>query len=104
MSSTGILLGLIARVPADGVAAFNAYEAGVLPLLARHGGVLQRRVRNDAGTVEIHLVWFPSEAAFAAFREDPARTTLAPVLAASGATMEVLRLTDLTDGTAFTTT
>lgn len=97
MSPDGLLLGLIARIPPDGIATFNAYEAQVLPLLADHGGVLQRRLRTDDGQTEIHLVWFPSEAAFAAFREDPRRTQHAALMTQAGAATELLRLRDVTD-------
>lgn len=38
---------LIARIPPDGVAAYQAYEDQVLPVLAEHGGRLQRRLRNE---------------------------------------------------------
>lgn len=97
MSPDGLLLGLIARVPPDGIAAFNAYEAQVLPLLSDHGGVLQRRLRTEDGSAEIHLVWFPSEAAFAAFRNDPRRNKHAALMTESGATTELLRLHDAED-------
>ena len=95
MSHDGILLGLIARIPTEGITPFNDYEAKVLPLLADHGGVLQRRLRTEDGTVEIHLVWFPSEAAFAAFRDDPRRAANAPLMTQSGAAAELLRLQDV---------
>ena len=95
MSDPGLLLGVIARVPPAGVAAFQAYEDQVLPLLADHGGRLQRRVRNQDGTMEIHLVWFPSEAAFDGFRADPRRAALASLLGDSGAVTEVTRLIDI---------
>ena len=49
-----LLLALTARIPPAGIAAFQAYEAQVLPLLGMHGGSLQRRLRNDDGTVEVH--------------------------------------------------
>lgn len=95
MTRQGLLLGLIARIPEDGIAAFNAYEALVLPLIAEHGGVLQRRLRTDDGRTEIHLVWFPSEAAFAAFRENPRRTRHAALMTEAGAATELLRLLDV---------
>ena len=86
---------LIARIPAAGVAAFTAYEAQVLPLLAEHGGVLQRRLRSDDGQTEIHLVWFPSDAHFDRYRADPRRTRHAHLMAESGASLERLRLRDV---------
>lgn len=97
MTRQGLLLGLIARIPEDGIAAFNAYEARVLPLIVEHGGLLQRRLRTDDGGTEIHLVWFPSEAAFAAFREDPRRTRHAALMTEAGAATELLRLQEVAD-------
>ena len=43
---------LIARVPSDGVASFQAYEEAVLPLLSEFGGLLERRLRNSDSTIE----------------------------------------------------
>ena len=86
---------LIARIPPACVADFQAYEDAVLPLLAAHGGVLQRRLRSDDATTEVHLVWFPSEAAFDRFRTDPERARHGPLMARSGAATELLRLADV---------
>src|SRR4051794_23241437 len=41
-----ITLVLMARIPAEGVADFRAYEDAVLPLLPEFNGRLQRRLRN----------------------------------------------------------
>jgi uncharacterized protein (DUF1330 family) len=91
----GILLALLARIPATGTSAFDAYESQVLALLADHGGTLQRRLRTADGQTEIHVVWFPSDSALAAYREDPRRAALAPLLAASGAVTELFRVVDV---------
>jgi hypothetical protein len=95
VSSSSLTFVLIARIPPEGVAAFTAYEDGVLPLLADHGGVLQRRLRGQNGSVEVHLLRFPSALAFERFRADPRRAALAPKLEASGARIELLELDDL---------
>ena len=52
---------LIARVPSGGVARFQAYEDAVLPLLSEFGGLLERRLRNGDGTIEVHIVSFDSD-------------------------------------------
>lgn len=83
---------LIARVPLAGVAAFAAYEAAVLPRLAAHGGVLDHRWRSPDGTVEVHVVRFAAPTGLAAFRDDPVRQASAPLLAASGATTELVAM------------
>ncbi len=55
------------------LALFDAYEAKVLPLAAKHGGRLEIRVRAVDGGSETHLLRFPDEAAFEAYRNDPQR-------------------------------
>ncbi len=65
---------VIARIPPSGIEAFQAYEDRVLPLLNEHGGRLQRRLRNELGTVEVHIVSYPSAAAHQNYRNDPRRT------------------------------
>ena len=95
MHGTGLTLTLIARIPVDGVQAFRAYEDAVLPLLGDHGGVLQRRLANTDGTIEVHLVWFPSPEHFAHFRADPRRAQHAPLLQRSGASTELIEVVDV---------
>lgn len=86
---------VIARVPVAGVADFLAYEDTVLPLLTRHGGVLERRLRSADGLVEIHLVSFRDHAAFEEFRADPERTAQAHLLERSGASIELLQVSNV---------
>jgi hypothetical protein len=96
MQGAGLTLLLIARIPPDGVAAFQEYEARILPMLAAHGGVLQRRLRGADARIEAHLVWFPSAAHFDDYRNDPRRAEHAALLERSGASSELLRLDDVT--------
>ena len=97
MSSAGtaLTLAVIARIPPSGVAAFQAYEARVLPLLAAHGGVLDRRLQNTEGTFELHIVRFPTREHFASYRADPQRGAHASMLASSQATLDVIELQDI---------
>lgn len=95
MPAAGLTLALIARIPAEGVEAFRAYEDAVLPLLRDHGGTLQRRLCSAPGTTEIHLVLFPSREHFAGFRADPRRASYAALLEASGATTELIEMDDM---------
>jgi antibiotic biosynthesis monooxygenase (ABM) superfamily enzyme len=91
----GVVVVLVARVPAGGMASFLEYERAVLPLLAAHGGVLERRLRRvepGGAMVEVHVVRFASAAGFAAYRADPARSSHRALLAASEARIEVLEL------------
>jgi hypothetical protein len=86
---------LIARVPPDGVARFQAYEDAVLPLLGEFGGLLERRLRNDGGTIEVHIVSFVSDRNAQRFRSDPRRAALSHLFEASAASTERLAMTDV---------
>jgi hypothetical protein len=86
---------LIARVPPDGVARFQAYEDAVLPLLSEFGGLLERRLRNGDGTIEVHIVSFDSDRDFQRYRSDPRRAALSHLFEASAARNELLAVTDV---------
>jgi antibiotic biosynthesis monooxygenase (ABM) superfamily enzyme len=86
---------LIARIPAEGIADFRAYEAAVLPLLPEFNGRLERRLRNQDGTVEMHIVSFASEADLQNYRNDPRRAAQAPLLKKSSAVTESLPMTNV---------
>ena len=86
---------VIARIPEGGADAFDAYERLVLPLLAHHGGRLERRVRTPARDCEIHLLRFDSPDGLERYLADPRRTDLAVTLERSGATVELLRVSDV---------
>ena len=86
---------LIARVPPDGVARFQAYEDAVLPLLSEFGGLLERRLRNGDGTIEVHIVGFDSDRDFQRYRSDPRRAALSHLFEASAARNELLAVTDV---------
>jgi uncharacterized protein (DUF1330 family) len=51
----------------------RGYEDKVLELLKRHGGRLEQRLHGTDGRTEVHLLWFPSRAAYEALLADPAR-------------------------------
>jgi hypothetical protein len=80
---------LIARIPAEGIVDFRAYEEAVLPLLPEFNGRLERRLRNQDGTVEVHIVSFASDDDFQNYRNDPRRTAQASLLEKSSATLEL---------------
>ncbi|WP_063996775.1 hypothetical protein [Bradyrhizobium sp.] len=86
---------LVARIPAEGIANFRAYEAAVLPLLPEFNGRLERRLRNPDGTVEIHIVSFASDADLQNYRNDPRRTGQASLLEKSLAELEVFPMADV---------
>lgn len=93
--STPVTLALIARIPAEGVADFRAYEDAVLPLLPEFNGHLERRLRNADGTVEMHIVSFASEADFQDYRNDRRRTAQASLLEKSSAKLELLPMANV---------
>jgi hypothetical protein len=86
---------MLARLPEGQLDAFDAYESVVLPLLAEHGGRLERRLRTVDDRLEAHLVSFPSDEHFAAYRADPRRACAAPLLDRSGAAIELLAVRDV---------
>jgi hypothetical protein len=86
---------LIARVSTEGVASFQEYEDAVLPLLREFDGLLERRLRNADGTVEVHIVSFDSEQSFQRFRSDPRRASYAYLMERSLAKNELIAMADV---------
>ncbi len=86
---------LIVRIPAEGVADFQAYERAVLPLLPEYNGRLERRLRNQDGTVEMHILSFASAADLDNYRSDPRRKAQAWLLEKSSAKSELFPMTDV---------
>jgi hypothetical protein len=93
--ATPVTFLLIARIPAEGIEDFRAYEDAVLPLLAEFNGRLERRLRNPDGTVEVHIVSFASDADFQNYRADPRRMAQARLLERSSAKLELLPMMDV---------
>ena len=94
-SSVRLTFALIVRVSSEGIASFQDYEEAVLPLLGEFGGLLERRLRNSDGTIEIHIVSFDSEQSFQSFRSDPRRASYAQLLERSLAKSELIAMTDV---------
>ena len=90
-----LLLVQIVRIPVEGISTFRRYEAAVLPLLPRHGGRFERRLRGEDGRIEVHVVSFPSHQALDAYRSDPERQRLLPLLEESGAETELIEVTEV---------
>jgi uncharacterized protein (DUF1330 family) len=82
-------------VAPEAVTAFQTYEEAVMPLLARHDGQMERRLRGAAGETEVHVLSFPSPTAWREFLDDPERARHRAVL--TGATVEQRVLDGLTD-------
>ena len=95
MATGAVTLCVVLRVPPQGLEMFQAYEDHVLPLLARHGGDLQRRLRSKDGLTEVHVIRFPSTDSFDRFRADPDRARHNDLMVRSGAVAEILRVEDV---------
>jgi hypothetical protein len=83
---SALTLVMVADVAPEAVAAFQAYEAQVLPLLARHGGKLERRLRSRDGLSEVHVISFASRGGYEAALADPERMRQRSML--TGLTLE----------------
>jgi hypothetical protein len=88
-------LALVVDLGDDAVRPFAAYERGVLPLLDRHGGRLDRRLRSPDGRTEVHLLSFASRAGYEAYLADPDRSALGRLL--DGLDVRRRPLDDVTD-------
>ncbi len=86
---------MIADVPAADVAAFQEYESRVLPLMARHGGRLERRVRSLDAQVEVHLISFETRSGLEAAMVDPERLESRRLLDGAGIVQRIHHVTDM---------
>jgi uncharacterized protein (DUF1330 family) len=76
-----VIIAFVGHSAPERAAAASAYEDEVLPLLADHGAVLLFRGRRAEGEdeslpLEVHLIRFPSRAAYDAFLGDERRAAL----------------------------
>ena len=90
-----LLFVMVADVPAQDVSAFREYEELVLPLLRRHGGVLERRLRTPDGSSEVHVVSFGEQAGYESYLADPERLRHREVLAGADVVQRLLRVVDV---------
>jgi uncharacterized protein (DUF1330 family) len=71
-------------VKPDAVEAFRDYERRAAAIMERHGGRIERAVTlrpngEDQFFREVHVVFFPDEAALNSYRDDPEFKALAPL-------------------------
>ena len=90
-----LTLVMIADVGAEAVDAFQDYERKVLPLLPRHGGRLERRLRTGDGMSEVHVISFDSRAGYQAYLADPERARHRALLEAAEVAQRLLEVTDV---------
>lgn len=89
-----LTLALVVDLATDAVEPFAAYERRVLPLLARHGGRLDRRLRTADGRTEIHLLSFADRAGHDAYLADPERAAAGRLLDGHDVQHRLMEVTD----------
>jgi len=90
-----LTLALVVDHPPDAVEPFVAYEQRVLPLLARHGGRLDRRFRTADGRTEIHLLSFADRSGYDAYLVDPDRAEAGHLLDGLDLQRRLLEVTEV---------
>ena len=75
VTDEGLLLVAVVEMADGQVEAGRRYEDAVLALLGRHGGTLERRLREASGT-EVHVIRFAQRAGLDSFLADPDRVAL----------------------------
>lgn len=97
MDEPRLIFVMIADIEPAAVAAFQRYEAAVLPLLDRHDGRLERRLRSSEGTTEIHVVSFAARSGYDSYMADPERTAHREILPPGAVTQRLLEAHDVAD-------
>jgi hypothetical protein len=90
-----VTLALLVKIPSNGIASFSAYENLVLPILHKHGGTIERRLRTQDHMTELHILSFLSQAAFDGYLADPQREKHRHLLVQSNATTELFNMEDV---------
>lgn len=74
------------------MALFEEYETQVLSLLESHGAKLLERLRSTDERQEVHVLQFPDDSAFDAFRVDPTRARLQELWLRCGASTSLTKV------------
>ena len=85
---------LVADLAPEAVSSFQRYESLVLPLLARHGGRLERRLRTQDELVEVHIVSFESQDGFESYLADEERQSHRALLEGVDVAQRLLQVED----------
>jgi uncharacterized protein (DUF1330 family) len=86
---------MVADLRQEDVPAFQQYEAAVLPLLVRHGGRLERRLRSDDAQQEVHIVSFESREGYESYLADEQRQAHRSLLDGSEVVQRLLQVHDV---------
>ena len=95
MARPEVTLAVLVELDDTAVQPFDAYERQVLPLLGRHGGILERRLRTPDRRTEVHVVSFASRAGYDAYLADLDRAALRPLLDGLNVRQRLLEVTDV---------
>jgi uncharacterized protein (DUF1330 family) len=87
---------MIAEIQPGTEDTFQRYESLVLPLLARHGGRLERRLRTHDALTEVHIVSFETQAGYESYLADDERQTHRGMLVEGSITQRMLAVQDVT--------
>ena len=90
-----VLLAVVVEMHEGAVAEGQGYEDGVLRLLARHGGRVERRLRSIDGVTEVQIIRFVTAAGLDAFLADPDRLALRAAIGSGAPTARVLEVRDV---------
>jgi hypothetical protein len=91
---TRLFLVATITVRREEVDAFRSFERAAAAVMAKYGGAIERAIVVDDGSAplqEIHVVSFPDEQAFAAYRADEGLGRLAPLRERSVIRTEIAR-------------
>lgn len=91
----GPIFVMVADLQPDAVSAFQQYESRVLPLLARHGGRLERRFRTDDALNEVHIVAFESQDGYESYMADEERQAHRGLLDGAEVVQRLLQVKDV---------
>ena len=86
---------VVADVPSGAAPVFQRYESLVLPLLARHGGHLERRLRTGDALNEVHIVSFESQAGYESYIADEERQSHRALLEGTDVVQRLLQVHDV---------
>jgi hypothetical protein len=92
-----LLLAVLIEIPSSESALVLTYEDAVLPLLSKHGGRLERRLRAEDGTAEWQLIRFESRTAWDSYTNDPSRLQLQRLLQGHVLRQRVLHVSDVSE-------
>lgn len=94
-ASGELLLVAVVEMTPGHLAAGQRYEDAVLGLLDRHGGSLERRMRDLGSSTEVHVIRFRSRAGYESFMVDPDRLDHRDRIGEAAPTTRVLEVRDL---------